>query len=283
MRQTIAGLLDAKASPAATCLVRLRQGDEEGSVVLIPGIDGGIEGLSMLAAKLPGCKTVFALQTPLHGGIGSMPPTLTELCALYADQWRQASVSGPVALVGHSFGGMVAVELARQLEQRDFDVAGVILLDSTAPSLPAEARAGGAIDTSPRALLMTVAEVLGLQELRGPLQTLELDDAFAAVAHAMQSAHLGIEDPRAWLQLRVDNAMASGRMAAMWRPGPPKSPVYLVWAQDELQRQLPKDLGWSRWLTVVSACSVPGSHHGMLSGCFADASARAVARILELL
>lgn len=83
-----------------------------------------------LVKHLPDGQPVFALQaagaapgaTPLH--------TMSDLAASYIAAIRRVRPSGPYHVGGWSFGGYVAVEIARQLA--DDELASLILLDTTA-------------------------------------------------------------------------------------------------------------------------------------------------------
>ncbi|MCP3105265.1 alpha/beta fold hydrolase, partial [Myxococcus sp. K15C18031901] len=80
-------------------------------------------------------------QQPLHafhalGLEGEEPPfeDIPTMARHYLAPLREARVPGaPLWLAGWSFGGLVAYEMARQLEAEGVDVSGVILLDSWLP------------------------------------------------------------------------------------------------------------------------------------------------------
>jgi thioesterase domain-containing protein len=48
---------------------------------------------------------------------------------------RTLQPAGPYSLIGHSYGGVVAYEMARILLEQGEDIASLILLDSIAPSV----------------------------------------------------------------------------------------------------------------------------------------------------
>ena len=78
---------------------------------------------------------------PLHGlryGLAaqtddtevSLPDTLEELAAHYIAEMRRFQPHGPYALVGYSFGGVVAYEMARQLKEQGQEIRVLALLDA---------------------------------------------------------------------------------------------------------------------------------------------------------
>ncbi|WP_194861674.1 non-ribosomal peptide synthetase, partial [Dietzia sp. SYD-A1] len=73
--------------------------------------------------------------TPVYG-VERTEGSLEERAAGYLDRIREIASGRPVALGGWSFGGALAVEVARQLRAADDVVALVALLDTVQPSEP---------------------------------------------------------------------------------------------------------------------------------------------------
>ncbi|HEX2212627.1 MAG TPA: amino acid adenylation domain-containing protein, partial [Mycobacterium sp.] len=74
------------------------------------------------------CPIIGIQQAP-HGD-GSKPRSLRELAADHADRIQATHPTGPYHLVGWSFGGVIAHEVAVELERRGGVVARLILLDA---------------------------------------------------------------------------------------------------------------------------------------------------------
>jgi pimeloyl-ACP methyl ester carboxylesterase len=81
---------------------------------------------------------------PLYGvgprGLGGepLPGTLVEIAADYVDQIRTVQPAGPYHLLGWSFGGTVAHEMAIRLQEAGQQVAGLILVDVYPKGDPAD-------------------------------------------------------------------------------------------------------------------------------------------------
>ncbi|MDC0708552.1 SDR family NAD(P)-dependent oxidoreductase [Stigmatella sp. ncwal1] len=60
-------------------------------------------------------------------------PTIEEMASRYIDSLRTAQPEGPYVLGGYSFGGIVAFEMAYQLNQRGEEVSNLVLIDSLMP------------------------------------------------------------------------------------------------------------------------------------------------------
>jgi thioesterase domain-containing protein len=90
-----------------------------------------------LARRLGKERPFYALQSPaLEGSSLSADITIEALARSYLDAVRTEVPKGPYLLGGWSFGGLVAVEMARALRDAGEDVGLLALLDSHAQSDP---------------------------------------------------------------------------------------------------------------------------------------------------
>jgi thioesterase domain-containing protein/acyl carrier protein len=90
----------------------------------------GSSALSVLAQKLPGQLRVSALASPGFGSEEKMPATGTALISMHADTITDFVGDTPFLLGGHSSGGLIAYEVARELIARGKTPRGLILLDT---------------------------------------------------------------------------------------------------------------------------------------------------------
>ena len=84
----------------------------------------------LLARRLPGNRTIIGLQSPALGGRHHEFPSLTRLAAHYADQIQTLHPDGPCHLLGWSTGGILAQEVACELQARGNAPGVVCLLDA---------------------------------------------------------------------------------------------------------------------------------------------------------
>lgn len=177
--------------------------------------------------------------------------TVGNIAESYIEALTAFQPNGPYYLCGESFGGIIAMEVARQLRQRGQSVELVAMFDSLAP---------GFMEAMTRAeklrahLQIAVRE--GLPYLRQKLQLLagrlkRVGDLRASRAGQTQS----------------DDVRVSARVIATanYWPEPYPGPVVLFRA-----RQRPAfepsiyDLGWSRFIQNLQVVEVSGDHLGML-------------------
>ena len=141
---TVAGLARlverAGASLSGPKLIPLHTGNRSGTVVLLGSGVGmcrlgqALQGLNVFATLVPFAVSSSGVPT-LEGR--DVPPGLSEMASVYVDLiYKNIDNSGPCVLVGHSFTGLLAFEIAQQLERRGQAVDLVVLLDAWAREVP---------------------------------------------------------------------------------------------------------------------------------------------------
>src|SRR5688572_7567077 len=101
---TIAGTIQVREWPA--------MGQRRGDAFLIHGLFADADSYTLLARRLAkGGLRVLAIDLPGHGGSEARGATLDQLVETTATAMRALAV-GPVRLVGHSLGAMIAAKIA---------------------------------------------------------------------------------------------------------------------------------------------------------------------------
>jgi len=110
----------------------------------IPGLGGKAGYFRALAKQLQTTQAVYGLESPGLNGHAPIPNTVEALAQQHLATLRHFQPTGqPYYLLGHSFGAIVTLELAWQLEQAGETIALVAIIDQptvacmpTQPSLP---------------------------------------------------------------------------------------------------------------------------------------------------
>jgi amino acid adenylation domain-containing protein len=105
----------------------------DAAVFCVPGAGVGFACFLPLAQALGGSANIYGLQP--RGLDDDLVPhsSVAAAAKFYVEAIRKIRPVGPYRLLGHSFGGWVAFEMARQLRQQGHDVAPVMILDAEAP------------------------------------------------------------------------------------------------------------------------------------------------------
>ena len=94
---------------------------------------GSVLHYEALARHLGGDWPVYGLQPPAFSGIAGFHRTIEEMAVAYADVVQEAYPAGPYLLCGYSFGGLVALEVARELRRRGGQIALLAVFDTGLP------------------------------------------------------------------------------------------------------------------------------------------------------
>jgi amino acid adenylation domain-containing protein len=119
---------DQTTDPSASPLVLLSARESGAPLVVIPGIVGVLHGYYDLAKSLGELRPIFGL----HGSSTAEAEgthTVESIARLYVSTLLELWDRGPFHLLGHSYGGIVAFEMVRQLEQQGHPPASLILVD----------------------------------------------------------------------------------------------------------------------------------------------------------
>lgn len=138
-RRTIAELSpllrpEVVAFESSTSLVEVQGQGAARPLYFVHGVGGGMFwGYSNLAKHLGVRRPIFAFKSR---GLDGQPelPTIEEMARAYVADLRAQQPVGPYLLGGYCFGGVVAHEMARQLEQAGERVEFLGLINSTPPN-----------------------------------------------------------------------------------------------------------------------------------------------------
>lgn len=270
---TVAGLADRirAGQPASTSPVVALQSSGTGlPFFCVHQAGGNAFAYFRLARAFRGRRPFHALQS--RGLDGMQPPfeSIEEMAAFYVDGIRTVQPAGPYLLGGHSLGGRVAFEMARQLEHSGARVACLAVLDVPAPGM--DVGTGAPIDDE-TALAHIAAQIeehygVDLQLSARPLDSASATSASRDLRARLSDAHLitpgaGAEQVEALIRVYRAN------LAAVAQYRPPVTSVDLeVFVSTALRAMYPDDpaLGWAGATTGrVTIHAIDGDHFSMLA------------------
>lgn len=174
---------------------------------------------------------------PQRSPLLQMPGT-ERLASVYIEEIRKVQPAGPYQLMGSSFGGVVAFEIARQLEAAGEKVRLLAMLDSFAPGFRKPASLRGWASYARRQLMRFVPR-------RMPTHS---------------------SSPQDWDQLRV---RARAEAERKYRPGSYSGDALLIKAKEAVEfpgYAVDTNLGWDAFVKgQLTVEEVPGDHLGILA------------------
>lgn len=207
----------------------------------------GLQLYQNLARALRRSRTVYGVLAPaeVHFLESADPDALPDVEALateYAQAIRRTEPSGPYALCGASFGGLLAFEVARQLRAQGEEVTSVVLLDAVLER---------AVKRGPAHWLK--------QQVRELVEAAKGSDADAGDLGALRA--------------KTYDQRAAVYEAHMERYD--GDAVVIRAEKSELGAPVARDLGWGAFVEgTLDVYEVPGSHLGILDATNAKQLAR---------
>nr|WP_255217199.1 non-ribosomal peptide synthetase [Myxococcus sp. AM010] len=113
-------------------LVPIQSGGSRRPVFCVHPVSGNVLPYLELARCLGPDQPFYAFQAPGLEGERAPLGTVEAMAATYVEAMRGVQASGPYRLAGWSLGGVVAFEMARQLEQQGEQVEQLTLIDAYA-------------------------------------------------------------------------------------------------------------------------------------------------------
>lgn len=257
-------------SETSSPIVRMQVGADRPPLICFPGAGGSLLYFQDLLTALGQDVPVWGAQAVGLGGPGSIPSDVPELASRYLDGIRAARRAGaPLTLVGHSFGALVAFEVARLLGAERDSVARLVILDQVAP---------GAADQDEltdrdwvRHIAMRIERLYGVDL---GVATEAAPDRDWLMHQLVRAGALPPDTNRDHVSRYVDVYQANVRAAAAYRPAavPLTIPIIVLSAGEHDAalglgdpRRADASLGWSSWTTQpVLTATVPGTHITML-------------------
>jgi 3-oxoacyl-(acyl-carrier-protein) synthase/thioesterase domain-containing protein/acyl carrier protein len=247
--------------PLSDVVVFHEREDASLSTFIIPGMPGITDGYYELAEKLSAHGNVYGLQMKGTGDAQAPFRHVEEMARHNVELLKKVYNSKPVWLVAHSYGGLVAHEMLKQLKEEGISVQQVLLIDSYSGVLKTNATEKIAV------FLLSV-----LNQLKPALP-----------ADVEREARKMVRKPRAeWPALIfrfLKNAgaeMSEELMQRLWAvydasmnaqyklSGKADVPATLICAKERLPHTVPGDLGWGNYFRHIEVVGSPGDHFSIV-------------------
>ncbi|MBL8927544.1 MAG: hypothetical protein JNM77_15125 [Pseudonocardia sp.] len=212
----MARLIDGEppVGDALAPVLPLRIGATRPPLFVLPPASGLTWQFAALKRHLPADIPLYGLQAPRFSRTTELPTTLAALAAEHIEHITRIAPDGPIRLLGWSFGGSLAHELAIRLAAAGRDVGFVGMLDAYLDTPSADGPADGdlaglltELGYPPPSANPTLGEAVAILRGADGIAAALTDDQVAAV---------------------VANYVESDRMVAQARPGVLAADVFFV-------------------------------------------------------
>ncbi|HJS23730.1 MAG TPA: alpha/beta fold hydrolase, partial [Pyrinomonadaceae bacterium] len=130
----LATLLREQTESQFQSLVQIHPGTDRAPLFFAHPSGGNILCYAEMARHMGADRPIYGLQAQGLDKERKPHTTVKEMATYYVDQLRTVQPEGPYYLAGWSMGGVVAFEMAQQLQAQGQEVAKLALIDAMAPA-----------------------------------------------------------------------------------------------------------------------------------------------------
>ena len=251
-------------------LIRVEASEDcSDSLFFVPGAMGNIFYLRFLASRLEGTCNLSPLVQPGLDGKSKPLYSIPELAEYFVREIKNVQPNGPYLLGGHSFGGLVALEIARLLLRGGNEIDRLIIVDQVAPELQFNLRSL----TGPDAILDVSEHFVEVYRLSTRLERAELiglsaDEGKDLLREFAVSNSIPIDSEL--LVALVDVYLANMSMANTYLPASQVTVPIALFCSEESYVQsktlhFESSWGWRKYSPHdLRVCQIPGNHFSLL-------------------
>ena len=248
--ETLCAILNEKTIYQTRIVLMTGMISSQSNVFIIPGSAGNPYSYLPLANYINPKNAVYGLKNPNPPESNSFL-SIEEIAAYHIEGILSKQSFGPFHLIGHSFGALIAYQIACQLEEEGHEIKNLILLDTLAPRyLTIDGDKRDSVDW-----LLGIARVLAkytklpisLCESTLRKLTVEERDAY----YLRQLVKAGIIPPTqntSMIKVMIDVHRAASLASKQFIPLPYQGQVTLIKAIESENHDLhsiPEDWGWN--------------------------------------
>ena len=254
-------LRQGQASTAWSSLVPIESHGSKTPLFCIHPVGGNVLEYYPLAHQLGLEQPIYGIQSQGLDGVQAPLTQLEAMAAKYINEIQIVQPDGPYLLLGYSFGGLIAFEIARQLASQGEKVNLLALLDTESPNLP---------NVRPSLFPTVGIHLQNFQQLnvREKIKYIKDRLVFRLLYQNRENSHKefmldnwGVDLPPAYLKVLAANFQAGENYIGKFYPG--KITLFRSSIQPITQALHP-DLGWSDLADAVEVYDVRGHHSNLL-------------------
>lgn len=126
---SLASMLEEPILPRFSPFVALKSGSKNPPILIAPGV-GGRASFTELAEHMSTSHPIYGMQAKGVDGMEEPFERIEDIARYYLDALPEVQPEGPYILIGYSFGGLVALEMAQRLFVSQKQIALLVLADS---------------------------------------------------------------------------------------------------------------------------------------------------------
>lgn len=260
---SLAFVLEQPALPQFSPFVQVKAGCEYPPILIAHGL-GGLANFSKLAMHIQTGHPIYGIQAKGVDGMEEPFDRIEDMAEFYLDALADLQPQGPYLLIGYSFGGLVALEMAQRLSQDGKSVGLLAMVDSYPDSRYLSAgqhlrliaqRARHHISEAAQRPIHDVASEI----LLGLKRRLHVAGVPTAGNRLSESSGLSFEETTLHVKAKAYVALAR------YRPKPYSGKIKFVKGESDMHFPGDPAAVWAGLAPDFEVDNVPGSHLDMVT------------------
>ncbi|UFH41822.1 non-ribosomal peptide synthase/polyketide synthase [Flavobacterium cupriresistens] len=189
--------IDSMQSAKENILIPLQKKGSNKAIYLAPPGGGTVNCYIELVKLLGDDQPVYAFQSPGLNGKSPVSESIEEMASKFIEEMQKIDQYGPYRIGGYSLGGILAYEMAVQLQDKGFDVEELLILDSSFMGFDVDRSENKERDDSYRSSLKTLIQAMFGDEFNWSDLVLEnktAEEQIEAVSKVLSDSKLKINE-----------------------------------------------------------------------------------------
>lgn len=256
--EQLAKLLRKNKTKSPSSLVTLQPEGKQNPLFCIHPVGGSVLSYLSLAQSLGKERPVYAIQAAGLDGEGAIYGEIGEMAQRYIKLIHSVQPHGPYCLLGWSFGGVVAHEMACQLQKRGEQIGLLALIDSRTPPTK--------IHETELSEELFLQDILGMRSLglnlsteQGSLLGQEWTQRIAHAENQAEMPELEWEHLRRYYEVFQVNLKSIANHDPQWFDG------IITWFGANMEAdQSEEEVRWARYADRVNIISLDADHYSIM-------------------
>ena len=229
---------------------------------IVHGVGGNVVGFYSLAKRLDEDRSIYGIQAQALVPNREAALRIQEMAAQYIEDMRAVFPEGPYNLLGFSYGGLVAYEIAQQLHAAGHQVGFLGMLDTRQRHLTAKKHDWTTLYRWISWRVQTVCCNVHRRNNRTRYLLRRLKVRFLQARYRSRLDKGIVKTSATARDVAAINFIAGLNYTVQPYPGE----LVLFRAEEDhpLEQQLPFDLGWGQFANKLTVKMLPGNHEGLM-------------------
>lgn len=229
---------------------------------IVHGVGGNVVGFYSLAKRLDPDRPVYGIQAQALIPDREAVLRIQEMAAQYIEDMRAVWPDGPYNVLGFSYGGLVAYEIAQQLQAAGREVRFLGMLDTRQPLSNTNSRSWSGLHRLFYWRVRKACYNIYSRDDRTRYLLRRLKVRFSK-ARFMSGLDKGMVKTSATAHDVVAINYVAGSNYVV-RPYPGDVVLFRAEEDHPLEQELPFDLGWGQFAGQLTVKILPGAHAGLM-------------------